>query len=108
GRGAGPAPPPPGCGPAARDVLHRHGLLVIGQQAGRGPARPAQGHGAPPPPYPIAVIVSCATSARIFPFDRSTSSSSLARNGPVTPARRAGPAGTARPRSRSATYRATV
>ncbi len=60
------------------------------------------------PPYPIAVIVSCATSARIFPFDRSASSSSLARNGPVTPARRAGPAGTARPRSRSATYRATV
>ena len=27
-----------------RDVLHRHGLLVIGQQAGRAPAGPAQRH----------------------------------------------------------------
>ena len=40
------------------------------------------------PAYPIAVIFSCALSARIFPFGRPASSSSLARNGSITPALR--------------------
>jgi hypothetical protein len=58
--------------------------------------------------YPIAVIFSCATSARILPLDRSTSSSSFGKNPPITGDTRRAPDGTARPCSRSATYRATV
>jgi hypothetical protein len=60
------------------------------------------------PAYPIAVIFSCATSARIFPLLRSTSSSSFGKNPPTAGCGRRATAGTARPCSRSATYRATV
>ena len=51
------------------------------------------------PAYPIAVIFSCATSARTLPLLRSTSSSSLGRNPSITPGRGADAPGTSRPSS---------
>jgi hypothetical protein len=51
------------------------------------------------PAYPIAVIFSCATSARILPLLRSTSSSSLGRKASITPGRSADAPGTSRPSS---------
>ena len=51
------------------------------------------------PVNPIAVIFSCATSARILPLLRSTSSSSLGRNPSITPGRRDAAPGTSRPSS---------
>ena len=60
------------------------------------------------PLNPIAVILSCATSARILPLDRSTSSLSLGRNSSITLGRRAARPGTNVPASRWATQFATV
>ena len=60
-----------------------------------GPARPG-------------LATPCATSARILPLDRSTSSSSLATNSSITLGRRAARPGTNVPASRWATQFATV
>src|SRR6266536_244316 len=84
------------CGPGARDPSAFAVLAGISAAARRVVLSD--------PPYPIAVILSCATSARIFPFDRSTSSSSFGKNPSITPGRRGG-APASGPRPRSATYR---
>jgi hypothetical protein len=54
------------------------------------------------PANPIAASLSCATSARMRPCDRSTHSSILSRNGSIAIARRHRSPGTI-PASRSAT-----
>ena len=60
------------------------------------------------PANPIATISPWATSARILPWDRLMSSSSLGRNSSIRRGRRVARPGTSVPASRQATYRATV
>jgi hypothetical protein len=71
------------------------GPLEVGDRPAGGPLRARA--------KPIATSFLCATSARIFPCDRSTHSSNLGMNPSITLARGAGAPGTSRPSSRART-----